>query len=284
MVSQIPINVISKGDAILGSFKDFDSKIYAKLIQLLAKNATDGNVFISNEDLANVEDIINGVLKTGDYGLFAQNYYDLFDKLDSAIIEEQAKLNNLKSNDLNKLWKGSVSNMAIRERVKYDFLGKGFSRNFVNGIAEAVREVGFFNKTISEAVEILKVKLVDESAFKKYVNNTARDLLSQYDGAFNDFVGKKYEFKNLLFIGNLIKTSRPFCSHIINDFNGRISIEQMEKELDIYCPNGKPSQVKIDFNGAQLKRGSGMIEGTKIENISELKGGDGCRHRILYVR
>lgn len=284
MLSQLPISITSKGDTILGEFKDFDSKIYAKIIQLLAKNVTDGKIFLSNEDLANIDDIINGVLKSGDYGLFAQNYYDLFDKMDNAIIAEQEKINNLKSNELNKFWKGSVSNMAIRERVKYDFLGEGFSKNFVNGIAEAVREQSFFNKTISEASEILKIKLVDQSAFKKYVNNTARDLLSQYDGAFNDEVGKKYEFKNLLFIGNLIETSRPFCSHIINDFNGRISVEQMKAELDIYCPNGTPSQVKIKFKGSEVKRGSGMIEGTKIENISKLKGGNGCRHRILYKR
>lgn len=281
---QTPFNIIDKGDNVLKSLEKLDSKIYVKIIELLSKNVDGGILYLSNEDLANIEDIIKGVLKNSDYGLFAQNYYNLFDLLDKSIIAEQAKTNNLKVNELNKFWKGSVSNTGIRDRVKYDFLGEGFSKNFINGIAEVVREQGFFNRTIKEASEILQKKLVTESAFKKYANNTARDLLSQYDGAFNDEIKQKYDFKNIRYIGSLIETSRPFCSHIMDTYNGKLSIEQMENELDLFCPNGKPSQVKIEFNDGLVKRGSGMIEGTKIENISKLRGGYGCRHRLLYVR
>ncbi len=281
---QTPFNIIDKGDNVLKSLEKLDYKIYVKIIELLSKNVDGGILYLSNEDLANIEDIIKGVLKNSDYGLFAQNYYNLFDLLDKSIIAEQAKTNNLKVNELNKFWKGSVSNMGIRDRVKYDFLGEGFSKNFINGIAEVVREQGFFNRTIKEASEILQKKLVTESAFKKYANNTARDLLSQYDGAFNDEIKQKYDFKNIRYIGSLIETSRPFCSHIMDTYNGKLSIEQMENELDLFCPNGKPSQVKIEFNDGLVKRGSGMIEGTKIENISKLRGGYGCRHRLLYVR
>ena len=86
-----------------------------------------------------------------------------------------------------------------------------------------------------------------------------------------------------------MEESRPMCTHIRETYPNGMTIAEVNKVLNEFIPNGEPSdrQVKvINAKGKEVYRakGSGLIEGTDITNITENRGGYNCRHNVKWVR
>lgn len=282
-----PQDIIEKGDDVLLQFKGTDSKLLAKVLQILAKNTIDGKVNIPNKDLALIEEILYDTLKESDYSDKANQYLGLFVKLQESMIKEQIEVNRLKRAEIEKLWSDDTARQKISEKVLYDLSEVGLKKNYITGLAEAIREQNYFNRTIEEATEILRSKM--DGYTENYLRGTVKDSLSMYDGAFQDKIRVTYGFENILYVGNVIETTRPICTRLRKDLKGRFSVEQLKKEVDNYCPQGKPSESKITYSTVSgkeytKKKGAGMYEGTTIDNFSQFKGGHECRHRALPTR
>lgn len=281
--------IIEKGDKILDVGKDLDKRIFKRLIKYLSTHTFEGKVMLSAEDLAILEDIIYEEVKESDYEENISKYLGLITALDNAISKEQFERNRIKADAIKDLWNSDPQRQVMIEKVVYDLGQGGMKDYFVKGIAEVVREANFFNLTIDDAVERLSKVLVDDDYTKRYIRSVANDALAEYKGAIEDKVAEVYDLNTLLYIGNTIETSRPICSHIMNDLRGRITRDQLKKVLNEYCPNGQPSGKVITYetqNGEfkKAKKGSGMKEGTRVSNFSQLRGGYGCRHDAIWVR
>ena len=286
-MSYSPEDIIKLGDDIILQFGKVDSKLLAKILQILANNTKDGKINIPNQDLAIIEDILFDELKSSEYGNKANEYLALFSKLQDSMIAEQVEINKLKRKELNDLWLNDEVRKKISDKVIYDLGEAGIKKAYINGLAEAIREQNYFNRKLSEATEILRTKM--NGYTENYLRSTVMDSMRMYDGAFQDKIKVVYDFKNIRFIGNIIETSRPICTHLRNDLKGKFSVEQLKLVLDDYCPNGNPSEKKITYktvSGKEYtqKKGAGMHNGTTIDNFGQFAGGWQCRHRVIYTR
>jgi len=281
--------IIVQGDKYLADNTDLNKRIFKRLIKYLSENTVQGKIMMSAQDLAVLEDIIYEQVKESDYEENISKYLELITALDNAISKEQFERNRIKAQSIKDMWTSEQQRTVMIEKVVYDLGQNGLKEYFVKGISEVVRDANFFNLTLSDAVEQLQKVLVDDDYTTRYIRGTAGDALAEYAGAIEDKVAEVYELNTMLYIGNVIETSRPICDHIRDDLRGRVSREKLKQVLNEYCPNGKPSQQYIQYSTVsgekyRAKKGAGMKEGTRIDNFSQLRGGWGCRHKAVWVR
>jgi len=106
----------------------------------------------------------------------------------------------------------------------------------------------------------------------RYVNQVSLDTLSQIHGALQSEIQIKYKPTKGRWIGSEIETTRPFCKHM-KTLTNPISRETLQGVLNKYIPDGKPKQLI----------GSGMIEGTNIDNFAINRGGYNCGHLWVWI-
>ena len=243
---------------------------------------------LSNEDLATLEDVLYKDIKDSGYNADISQYLALFSKIDDMVSDEQLKHNHIKRQAIKDLWNSSVKKKAILDKVVYDLGQQGIKDVYIKDLAKVVRDASFFNLTIDDAISRIEEKVINKGYTEAYIRKTAIDTISQYKGAINDEVRVAYDLTDMLYISNIIETSRPICTHIKNDMKGRVTSEQLKSILNEYCPNGVPSDKMITFTTVDetrtMKKGSGMIEGTRFENFAQNRGGYQCRHEAIFVR
>lgn len=279
--------IIAKGDELLQS-KDLDKRIFQRLIVYIGQHTEGGIVNISDEDLAVLDDIIYDEVKKSDYEENITSYLKLIDQLDKAISKTQGKVNGLKLAEIDDLWNNSERRQQIIDKVVSDLGGQGVKENFIKKISNTVRDVNFYNLTVDDAVTQLKGLLLEGEYTNSYLKSVATDTLSQYAGAFNDEVKKVYGFKDLVYSGRDIETTRPICHLIHTKYGGKLTGEQLDAILKEYCPNGDPSETMIEYDTVsgkvyKKKKGAGMIKGTRKENFAQLRGGYQCRHVAIWT-
>ena len=279
--------IIAKGDELLQS-KDLDKRIFQRLIVYIGQHTEGGIVNISDEDLAVLDDIIYDEVKKSDYEENITSYLRLIDQLDKAISKTQGKVNGLKLAEIDDLWNNSERRQQIIDKVVSDLGGQGVKENFIKKISNTVRDVNFYNLTVDDAVTQLKGLLLEGEYTNSYLKSVATDTLSQYAGAFNDEVKKVYGFKDLIYSGRDIETTRPICHLIHTKYGGKLTGEQLDAILKEYCPNGEPSETMIEYDTVsgkvyKKKKGAGMIKGTRKENFAQLRGGYQCRHVAIWT-
>jgi len=279
--------IIAKGDELLQS-KDLDKRIFQRLIVYIGQHTEGGIVNISDEDLAVLDDIIYDEVKKSDYEENITSYLRLIDQLDKAISKTQGKVNGLKLAEIDDLWNNSERRQQIIDKVVNDLGGQGVKENFIKKISNTVRDVNFYNLTVDDAVTQLKGLLLEGEYTNSYLKSVATDTLSQYAGAFNDEVKKVYGFKDLIYSGRDIETTRPICHLIHTKYGGKLTGEQLDAILKEYCPNGEPSETMIEYDTVsgkvyKKKKGAGMIKGTRKENFAQLRGGYQCRHVAIWT-
>lgn len=284
-----PHDIILKGDNTLFKVGDtLDKKIYARILKFISQNSNYGKVSIDKKELAILDDIILKEIRDSGYNVEINNYFKLFNELENAISKEQSEINNIKASKIKELWNDSAQKQFIIEKTVYDLGVNGIKDVFVKSISEVIRDANFFNLDLESAENKLRKLLVEDKYTERYVRQTTLDTLSQYDGAINNEVRVVYDLQIMKYINNIIETSRPICVHIHDVLGGSITEKQLKETLGIYCPKGIPSKSEITYKvhtGEEktAKKGSGMIYGTIFENFTQLKGGDGCRHRAIWT-
>lgn len=279
--------IIAKGDDLLQS-KDLDKRIFQRIIVYIGQHTEGGIVNISDEDLALIDDIIYDEVKKSDYQENITSYLKLIDQLDKAVSKTQGRVNRLKLDDINDLWNNSERRQQIIDKVVSDLGGQGVKENFIKKISDTVRDVNFYNLTVKDAVKTFETLLIEKEYSNSYLKAVATDTLSQYAGAFHDEVRKTYGFKDLIYSGRDIETTRPICHLIHSKYGGKLTGDQLDAILKEYCPNGEPSETMIEYDTVsgkkyKKKKGAGMIKGTRKENFAQLRGGYQCRHVAIWT-
>lgn len=278
------ISSIEKADKALKKLEYADKILYNKVIDILENNLKDSSINMNDTTLAIIEDELFKVLNKSSFFDDIQGYLSIYNDLDESYIDEITRANNLKKNEIKKLLKEDVLSKKIYQTTKYSLSKQGVTKSFINAIADLVREQNYYNRSIQDARKLLKEKILENSATTKYINQVAIDSIRQYDGAYNDVIRKTYGFEKILYIGDLIETSRPLCWNILENYDGRLTIVQLKSILDEYCPNGNPSKSKITIDGKDYRKGAGMYENTNVDNFSQFCGGYRCRHRALPTK
>ncbi len=281
--------IIAQGDKILTSDFDFDKRIYKRLSLFLSKNSIGGKVSITKEDLAQIEDLIYKEIKDSNYEENISNYLRLFVAIENSVSQQQAEYNRIKSQAIKDLWNSVDKKTFFMDKIVGDLGKSGIQEVFTKGISAVIRDATYFNLTIEDATARLSKVLIDDEYTKRYVKGVAMDSLAHYAGAINDALRVAYDLEDILYIGNVIETSRPICDHLAGDLKGRVTSEKLKEALKKYCPNGEPSKTKTTYttiNGVEINAqlGSGMMQGTTFENFGQMRGGHQCRHEAIWVR
>lgn len=96
-----------------------------------------------------------------------------------------------------------------------------------------------------------------------YSGQIARDTIFQYNGTIQEKIAEQFGLKRFIYVGGLVKDSRPFCKHLVSQ-RRKIDIDEV------------PELVK--------KYPEGLISGTTKENFPIRRGGYNCQHTVMVVR
>ncbi len=235
---------------------------------------------------AMLEDKIVNYMRELKYQEKVNAYLQNFDAIDEEAKKFYSRQRILLENEAIK----NPVNEQLRKQVVESLRGSGVAEGFLKPVADVMRVQALQGLTIAEATAALTAKLTSDASLTRYVGQVTRDAISQYDGALNKEVAKKYGLKKFVYIDSVIETSRPICTHIKDKYrNVPIDEATLQKILDEFCPGGTPSEEKTTFTTVNdvtrtMAKGSGMIPGTNVSNFVQNRGGYNCRHEVKYVR
>lgn len=96
-----------------------------------------------------------------------------------------------------------------------------------------------------------------------YATQIARDTMYTYQGAMQDVIRKEYNLGKFIYVGGLVKDSRPFCRHLVS----------MRRKIDF---NEIPALV--------IQYPQGLKPDTTIKNFPLYRGGYNCNHAVMVVK
>lgn len=236
-------------------------------------------IFEPNSSLATLEQDIIKILQKAGYSDASNEYFNTFSEILSTTVKDFSKISEVER----ELKQSKLANL-VTDITLDNLKGLGIQDNFIKPLANEIRKRIFSGDTYANFKNYLTDNIKNNSKLTKYVGQITMDAFSQYDGALQKEIKTKFDAKKFKYIGGVIETSRPICYHLHTTFgNNPISIDELKKVLDEYCPNGIPSDDYIEINGRRLKKGAGMIEGTTIDNFDVNRGGYACEHKVRWI-
>lgn len=260
-------------------------RLYDILLRELAQHTDSGTLRANEQRLAQLDSIIKEALKQSGYSKSTDAFFLSFGRIDTY----NDKYYSAQDMPITKALSESKYIPFLKETVIDTLRGAGAKEGIIKPLENLLKQEIFLNKTYKEAADLLKIQLVDKPLLVRHAGTMATDALFKYNGAINQAVGSYYNLKYFFYIGSEIEATRPICDHIRDNFKGSISTDQLKVILDEYCPDGKPSEKMITYetvNGVvrTLKKGSGMYEGTTVDNFCINCGGYNCRHEVKWTR
>lgn len=96
-----------------------------------------------------------------------------------------------------------------------------------------------------------------------YATQIARDSMYTYAGTMQDVIRKEHGLTKFIYVGGLVKDSRPFCRHLVM-LRRKIDIEEIPPLVVAYPDGLKPDTTK--------------------KNFPLYRGGYACRHTVMFVK
>ena len=262
-----------------------NKKLFSIIVSHISDFVIDGKFDTSLSNVAKIKTFLIDALKQSGYVKATNEYMKLVDTIKEINTSwyKKESINISKSFD-NLLVKNSED--AINNVLRGDEL----IRNIVEPLNKSLTNQLILKSNFKETYRNLDNIINEKRIIPSYIENVAYDVMLEHDGNINNVVKLENKLKYMYWIGSEIESTRPICSHIKDKYGSKaISEDQMQIVLDEYCPNGIPSKKSITYttvNGKSFTRekGSGMKQGTNLQNISEKRGGWKCRHEVKYTR
>jgi len=262
-----------------------NKKLFSIIVSHISYFVIDGKFDTSLSNVAKIKTFLIDALKKSGYVKATTDYMKLVD----TIKEINTKWYNKESINISK----SFDNLLVKNSenaINNVLRGDELIRNIVEPLNKSLTSGLILKSDFKETYRNLDNIFNDKRIIPSYIENVAYDVMLEHDGTINNVVKVEHKLKYMYWIGSEIESTRPICSHIKDKYGSKaISEDQMQIVLDEYCPNGIPSKKSITYttvNGKTFTRekGSGMKQGTNLENISEKRGGYKCRHEVKYTR
>ena len=254
--------------------KKFDKKINS----LIKEFSVSGNLEVNKDITFLTKEVLRELKDSGIEDLY--NYI-------LAVISKVAK-NNIdyysKITSMRTIIDKSTSVKFVLDNLKKNLVGSGLETILAERISNSIKPYILSNADFKVTSEILSNTLPKE--LQRYTSQITKGVYSVYDGAIQNTLKQKYNPKKGVYIGDLRESSRPFCIHMVDKYGSKeISTDDLQKDLDEYCPKGIPSDTRIEIKGKQVKKGAGMLEGTTVANFDVNKGGatNNCHHVWRWI-
>ncbi len=268
--------IVDSGDHIfdrsenqfLRSVKGAEVLIFDELIKILNNlDVTGGKIHSSakaEQFLMSMDQKIYGALKKADYNNSVLRYTQNFDEIAQNTKELQSALNGINITDaqINPFLKIEVGNTIDK------LTGSGMAKDFINPIRQSLYRNIMLGADISTVETTLRDYLITtddaDSKLLRYVKQTSRDAMQQFDGIIQSNIASELGLNALRYIGSLIADSRKQCVRWIEKEGAILMIEDLEEE------------IAWAFN-----YGSGMNPDTTVLTFAIYRGGYNCRHRAI---
>lgn len=267
-------------DGFTDAIPGLEKKIRDKIMKILDGLDTSGDKFTpdmtNRAKLASIQAEIEQVLKDAGYFKAANIYIRDLAKITENTIALHSNLNKINPNktDLTNLQK------VYADKAVSLMSEGGLSVNFVQPVTDVISEALSFGYSISDTRESLSNMIVGNEdkvgKLKSYLTTTARDTVTQLQGAQHKAIQQAYELNYIRYVGSIIKDSRGQCRHWKQ--MQYIAVKDLQAEIDEAF---KKQDRKFEEDGAKW---GGMIEGTNADNFIIRRGGWACRHQAIPVR
>jgi len=254
------LSVQNKLDRLDISFNKLDRQIEKMYIDLLNQlDIVDGDL-VSTQDMTKLYSFINkeynGILKNS-------NYMDIFGKLYSV------------KNDVYSLHR-TYNGIEIPDNGTFNSFLDAANTEISKGNAMWSKTpiIQSLNRAVLSEISITRLRKnindwidgqqgnvlgVQIKKFKSYAGQIARDSVFQARGAINEQVKGMIEAEKFLYVGGLVRDSRPICKHLA------------DAETHFYS----------DLPGLIIKYPDGLYPGTNKNNFTQLRGGYNCLHEVI---
>ena len=221
--------------------------------------------------LGSFKTAINRFLEKAGYNAMVAGFLENFDEIGENTKLAQQELNGIgiTKSFLNPFKRFAVNNVIAAME------GQGLNNDLINPLKGellvAVNQGSSLTDVVTSIAGQLTTSEARQGVLKRISLQASRDALLQYDGIVNEAVRKSYKLDALLYVGSIIKDSRPQCERWVRETkNGKLGLilfEDLQSEIDWADNNG-----------------TGMIPDTTPENFCQNRGGFNCRHIAYPVR
>lgn len=233
-----------------------------------------GNLSKSKDNQSRVSrlnSVIDRFLINSGYDSLVQNYLVNFDLLSEAQKEIHKDLNGI---ELTSKFVNVYKNLSVNNVIAA-LQGQGLDQALVNPLKQELFVAVAQGSSLKDVIKSVSAQITTtdtrQGILTRVVTQASRDALGQYEGIVNEAVRKQYKLNGILYVGSLVKDSRPQCERWVNfTENGRrglLLFSQLEEEIDWALDNG-----------------TGFIKDTTPENFCQNRGGYNCRHVAYPIR
>lgn len=96
-----------------------------------------------------------------------------------------------------------------------------------------------------------------------YTTQVARDSVFQYNGTIQNIITKEYDLSHFIYVGGLVKDTRPFCRHLVG-LKRKIALTEVPPLVEKYP--------------------QGLYPNTTKKNFMQVRGGFNCLHSAMGVK
>jgi hypothetical protein len=267
--------------SLLERIPEYEKSILKKVLELLDEYKAENGKFViekaSRKKLLIIQQEIEAIMKKAGYFKAANVYVADLKKLTDNTILLHEGFNKL---ELMRSSLTGIERIYIERAVNFLSEG-GLNEHFVLPVTNIVNEAITFGYSIGTVRNSLKEFIVgneDKSGkLKSYLTTTARDTVTQLQGAQHQTIANEFKMPYLRYVGGLLKDSRGQCVRWKQlEF---LPVEQLQEELDMAYAN-----QKAKLESPKGHKWSGLIAGTTPENFLVRRGGWGCLHNAIPVR
>ena len=201
---------------------------------------------------------------------FLVNYNDLEDNQ----VNIQKDLNGINVKKTGNKGIGVYKQWAIRNTVA-GLEGSGFTKEVTDKLTDEMFISINQGGSLKDLITSLTLKLAPPDGtmglLSHNVEQISRDALGQYNGTVNEAVRKSFALDGYLYIGSVVKDTRPQCLRWLGP--------GMFGEPGLIAVEDLPNEIRWAMNN-----GTGFIKSTTPETWAANRGGFNCRHDAYPVR
>lgn len=261
-------------DAVVLAANKAQDAIYRALLQQINNfEITDGR-FIANQDYASrfaaIQRKINGIINSL-YKPSITEYLNTYKTVD----ETAAYLHKSYNEIIIEKSIFTAARRSIYDQAEY-YLVDGLADAYVQPAKYVLMQAVANGLTMKQAESLLRnwndgeMKAGSSISSSRpsprlqaYAGQIARDSIFQYNGSIQDRIGQQYGLTKFIYVGDVIKDSRPFCKHVVG-LRRKVSLDEVPELLKKYPEGTMPNTTK--------------------ENFPIKRAGWNCRHAIMMVR
>lgn len=272
-LSGLTVTMENAVDNIVLSAADAQQIIYEYLLEQINFFEISNGAFVANQDyrqrLSIITKQVNAIINKKYKPSISEylNTYKTIDETTSGLHKSYNEIVIEKS-------LLSSARRAVYDQAEY-FLVDGLAAGYIQPAKYLLMQAATNGITIKQARSLLdnwnKGELVtgrlasgkQTPRLQAYAGQIARDSIFQYNGTIQDKIGQQYGLKKFIYVGGLVKDSRPLCKHLVG-LRRKIELKEIPKLIEKYP--------------------QGVIPGTTEENFPIRRAGYNCIHTVMMVR